>query len=128
MGASEMVIASHGPSRRQRALDSFAPLIVDIPDPEQSAEAAPLTWEQLVAAEPRLALLEQHVRGIARQQQRKPNPHYCSDAVWHGWRQGSLSIKACVAKLAGWGRRGGPDLLQTPAAYDVASRHIYQQL
>ena len=67
------------------------------------------TWEQLVAAEPRLASLLEEVRAA--------RPHDGDDFELEGvWGQ----FKDRVAGLVGWHRRQGEPLLQTEAAYRTA--------
>jgi hypothetical protein len=58
----------------------------------------PITWERLVAAEPRLAALEAAVRA-----ERDDGDRYCANAVWHNTYDRE-DFKAEFARLVGWGR------------------------
>ncbi len=83
------------------------------------------TWAALVAAEPRLADLETQAR-LARQ---VPGPK-CANRVWYG-RPGTPSMKMDFSRLIGWGRprsAPGPEWLRSSEAYELAYRHLYNEL
>lgn len=77
-----------------------------------------VTWKQLVAAEPRLALLLEEAKAVD-----GSGKHFCANRVWHE-RDG---LKWRMSDLVGWDRKGDP-LLGTSEAYDVAYRKIYDAL
>jgi hypothetical protein len=86
---------------------------------------APLTWADLVAAEPRLAELEAEAR-LAHQ---VPGPK-CANRVWYG-RPGTPSMKRDFSRLVGWGRprsAPGPEWLRTSVAYELAYHRLYDLL
>ena len=68
-----------------------------------------LTWEQLVAAEPRLASLLEEVRAA----RLDDGDEFDLEGVWG-------RFKDRIAGLVGWHRRQGKPLLQTEAAYRTA--------
>lgn len=72
-----------------------------------------LTWEQLVAAEPRLASLLEEVRAA----RLDDGDEYELEGVWG-------QFKDRIAGLVGWHRRQGEPLLQTEAAYRTAYQEI----
>ncbi len=74
-----------------------------------------MTWDQLIAMEPRLLRLYEHAKNC------KPTKGFCADQVWYG--RGGL--KAQMAELVGFGSDGA---LGTPEAYDIAYRKIYNVL
>jgi hypothetical protein len=82
-----------------------------------------LTWNDLVAAEPRLAVLLADARAV-RDDRRRPS--FCANAVWFGWH-GDGGFKSQLRYLVGWGCRPDP-ILGTQAAYDLAYRTIYNAL
>ena len=75
------------------------------------------TWEQLVAAEPRLASLLEEVRAA------RPDDGD-EDELEGVWGQ----FKDNIAGLVGWHRRQGEPLLQTEAAYRTAYNKLLNAL
>jgi len=75
------------------------------------------TWEQLVAAEPRLAPLLEEVRAA----QPDDGDEYELEGVWG-------QFKDRIAGLVGWHRRQGEPLLQTEAAYRTAYNKLLNAL
>ena len=75
------------------------------------------TWEQLVAAEPRLASLLEEVRAA------RPDDgdEYELEGVWG-------QFKDRIAGLVGWHRRQGEPLLQSEAAYRTAYNKLLNAL
>ncbi len=76
-----------------------------------------LTWERLVAAEPKLASLLDEVRSA------RP-----SDADEHELEGIWGQFKDRIAGLVGWHRRQGEPLLQTEAAYRTAYKKLQNAL
>ncbi len=76
-----------------------------------------LTWERLVAAEPRLASLLEEVRAA------RPDDgnEFDLEGVWG-------QFKDRIAGLVGWHRRQGEPLLQTEAAYKTAYNTLLNAL
>ena len=76
-----------------------------------------LTWEQLVAAEPRLVSLLEDVKAA------RPDDgdEYEVDGVWG-------QLKDRIAGLVGWHRRQGELLLQTDGAYRTAYNKLLNAL
>src|SRR5271157_5702497 len=72
-----------------------------------------LTWEQLVAAEPRLASLLEEVRAAGLDD----GDEFDLEGVWG-------RFKDRIAGLVGWHRRQGEPLLQTEAAYRARTKDI----
>ena len=75
-----------------------------------------LTWEQLVAAEPRLASLLEEVRAA----RLDDGDEFDLEGVWG-------RFKDRIAGLVGWHRRQGKPLLQTEAAYRTAINWGWKQ-
>jgi len=75
-----------------------------------------LTWEQLVAAEPRLASLLEEVRAA----RLDDGDEFDLEGVWG-------RFKDRIAGLVGWHRRQGEPLLQTEAAYRTAINWGWKQ-
>ena len=75
------------------------------------------TWEQLVAAEPRLASLLEEVRAA------RPDDgdEFELEGVWG-------RFKDRIAGLVGWHRRQGEPLLQTEGAYRTAYNKLLHAL
>ena len=75
------------------------------------------TWEQLMAAEPRLASLLEEVRAA------RPDDgdEYELEGVWG-------QFKDKIAGLVGWHRRQGKPLLQTQVAYRTAYNKLLNAL
>ena len=76
-----------------------------------------LTWEQLVAAEPRLASLLEEVRAA------RPDDgdEHELEGVWE-------RFKDRIAGLVGWHRRQGEPLLQSDGAYRTAYNKLLNAL
>lgn len=72
---------------------------------------APITWEDLVRLEPRLADLEAWVRRIAAESR-------CPCGAFEGWGGRRPAPKDLLRELAGWTARRQE--LRTSAAYDAA--------
>src|SRR5262249_27834475 len=82
-----------------------------------------LTFENLVAHEPRLAdLLEE-----ARSYHKKRPRGFCRYDTWYSWRQPERGLRRRMAQLVGW-ETGRDDVLGTSAAYELAYRTIYGAL
>lgn len=76
-----------------------------------------LTWDQLVAAEPRLASLLEEVRAA--------RPDDADEFELEGiWGQ----FKDRIAELVGWHRRQEEPLLQTDGAYKIAYETLLNAL
>ncbi len=75
------------------------------------------TWEQLVAAEPRLASLLEEVRAA------RPDDgdEYELEGIWG-------RFKGRIAGFVGWHRRQGEPLLQTDATYRTAYKKLLNAL
>src|SRR5688500_1649580 len=84
---------------------------------------ASATWAALTAAEPRLVGLLREIRGV-----RRTAPSFCANRVWYGYGNPHAGYKARMSALVGWGRRGGPPVLTTQRAYDVAYDTLYRAL
>jgi len=78
-----------------------------------------MTWERLVALEPRLARLEAECQIDSRRRLRWDGQL----RIWYG------QIKPHLTTLVGWHRRDpGPDELFGQRAYDVAYQHLLSTL
>lgn len=87
--------------------------------------SAPPTWEQLVAAEPRLG----EVMTTARATRRATPFRYCANEAWFGYGpHRGKGIKPLLDHLVGWHAESADPLLGTSAAYDVAYQAIYRAL
>lgn len=83
------------------------------------------TWAQLVELEPQLqALLDEATTTDG------SGEHFCANRVWYGSARNRNGLKERLCRLVGWDirRRGGPVLLSSEAAYDVAYETIYDAL
>ena len=89
----------------------------------QPRTTAPVTWDSLVKAEPRLADLLREIRAV-----RRVGERFCANARWYGYGNPRAGFKARMCALVGWGRRSGPALLTTQRAYDVAYDTLYRAL
>lgn len=94
--------------------------IVDIaeyrrPDVEQASE--PLSWSELVRMEPTLDTLERHAKDVC-----GDNPHFCANDVWF------REFKPLLLRLVGWNAQSPLEIMHSSAAYEIAYRHIYDQL
>jgi hypothetical protein len=83
-----------------------------------------LTWQQLVAAEPRLGSLMREIKTV---RDDKSRPSFCANAVWYGYYD-YPGFKPRLYELAGWGAKSAPDLLRTMEAYDLAYDKLYAAL
>ncbi len=80
-----------------------------------------LTWENMVAIEPKLARMEAEIKRV----KRVPGKPFCANAVWYGWH-GHPGFKARFVALVGW---YGPHAeLASPGTYSFAYRHLYELL
>ena len=90
------------------------------------------TWNELVAAEPRLADLLRDCRAVS-----ADDPRFCANAVWYGYTKEDrladnsdgwgYGLRGRVSRLVGWSCKGNP-VLGTEAAYRVAYRTCYDAL
>lgn len=87
--------------------------------PEWSPPA--VTWEDLIALEPRLEQLERDIRYHASQHR---VDRYCANRHWYGYLGLGFKDRLCV--LVGWEARGMT--LRSSEAYDVAYDHLYALL
>ncbi len=76
-----------------------------------------MTWDDLLALEPALGLLERELRALRRQARGRRT--FCAHAVWY--RPGGP--KSRLTGLVGWSARH--PRLRTSGAYDVAYQHLY---
>ncbi len=98
-----------------------------------------MTWEELIALEPRLRQLEAEAKAYAaldrakRRMLKRFGPllpedvarwcnRFCANEVWYAW--GGLKDRLC--RLVGWDA-SRPEL-QNSEAYDVAYEHLYDLL
>ena len=85
-----------------------------------------VTWRQLVAAEPALALLAREAVGLTRATD--DAPRRCANAMWYGYN-GYPGLKPRLCTLVGWyARQASHPVLTSSEAYDVAYHHIYALL
>ena len=84
---------------------------------------APLSIEQLMKLEPRLAELLAEARGY----QRDTPPDFCASRAWYGTRE-RPGLRARLTRLIGWARSGSHPVLTRSAAYDVACDAVYGAL
>ncbi|MDP9472344.1 MAG: hypothetical protein M3Q71_17025 [Chloroflexota bacterium] len=82
-----------------------------------------LTWDDLVAREPRLADL----RVAAERIRPTANASFCANAAWYGYG-GHLGLKPRLVRLVGWGSNHPDPALRTSAAYDVVYQTLYDLL
>lgn len=87
-----------------------------------------MTWDQVVALEPRLQILFDQAAsaGFGREA-------FCASEAWFGVPGVSNGLKQRVMGLVGWQRKPMPGqvnetLLQSHMAYDAAYQSIYEQL
>ncbi|MDP9358961.1 MAG: hypothetical protein M3Q71_13250 [Chloroflexota bacterium] len=81
------------------------------------------TWNDLVRAEPQLAVLRSEVERItARDGQR-----FCANAVWYGYN-GQPGIKPKLIRLVGFRAENPDPVLHTMVAYDTAYETLYALL
>jgi hypothetical protein len=91
------------------------------PSTARQYKAGRVTWETLVAREPRLAALLAEIRKI------RSRPGFCANELWYGYGDYGHSLKYRLSCLVGWDRRPDP-LLGTEDAYDVAYETLYRAL
>lgn len=77
-----------------------------------------LTWDELVAREPRLAELRRRIAAV------RAGPDFCANHLWYGRR----GFKAEMAGLVGMHAESDDAALGTAAAYDVAYHTLYELL
>lgn len=86
-----------------------------------------MTWNDLVAAEPRLALLleeAQSYRGIG-----SDFRDWCANDIWYGRGPGEgHGIKGRLSLLVGLNRREEHHLLSTSAAYELSVATVHGSL
>lgn len=82
-----------------------------------------VTWDALVAAEPRLEQLLARARAT---RDDGSAPSFCANDVWYG-HAGHPGLKPVLARLVGWNAVGG-DLIRSEKAYDVAYETVYDAL
>lgn len=76
-----------------------------------------LSWSDLVQLEPTLGTLERQARAV-----RADDPWFCANDVWF------REFKPLLVKLVGWNARSPHEVMHRSEAYDIAYRHIYDQL
>ncbi len=81
-----------------------------------------ISWAKLVEHEPKLKDLYEEARSI------KPEPGevYCANFTWYSPE--GRNMKKRMMKLVGIMRSGGPGILRTSEAYDLAYKKIYNAL
>src|SRR5262245_13782074 len=96
-------------------------------DPPWESPMTKLTFNDLVALEPRLAHLLTEARS------HKPSRKFCANEAWYG----CSGLKDQLVRLVGWARETAPDgatdvakeeTLKSSQAYDVAYDTVYQAL
>jgi hypothetical protein len=98
---------------------------VEIPQVDSTAslpagQVGRLSWSQLTRLEPRLCLLHAEV---SRVRDTRESRWFCANREWFS------RFKAQMCRLVGWSRiGGGPDVLYTPEAYDLAYQTLYDLL
>src|SRR5262245_39407179 len=99
-------------------------------EPPLDSPMAKLTFNDLVALEPRLAHLLTEARS------HKPSRKFCANEAWYGYF-GFSGLKDKLLRLVGWGRETAPDgvteaaeeqTLKSSQAYDVAYHTVCQAL
>jgi hypothetical protein len=106
----------NAPGRTPEALTKNVPSTAD-----DLTSGAP-TWADLVAGEPRLAMLEAEVE-LAN----KMAAPRCCNLTWYG-RGSGPSLKRRYSELIGWGRSrtaAGPAWLRSSAAFEAGYEHLY---
>lgn len=76
------------------------------------------SWGLLQTLEPELTALLDHVRSA----DDGGSDFFCGDILWH------FEAKPILVHLVGWHRRGGPPVLKTEGAYEMAYRHLCKAL
>ncbi len=82
-----------------------------------------LTWQDLVAREPRLADL----RIAAERARPTADASFCANAVWYGYG-GHLGLKPRLVRLVGWGAQSHDPVLRSCDAYDLVYQTLYDLL
>lgn len=86
----------------------------------------PLTWDSLVAMEPRLQTLLDEAKSV-----RPDGATFCANAIWYGYG-GHQGFKPRLSKLVGWERCPPCSTTVAPLAsekaYDIAYETIYEAL
>jgi hypothetical protein len=87
-----------------------------------------MTFKELVALEPKLAELEQDIKGHA--ERNRKTPKYCANAWWYGYPHAHFEgFKGPFVKLVGiLVPEYKHPMLRTSKAYDVAYHHLYSLL
>jgi hypothetical protein len=81
-----------------------------------------VTWEGLVAVEPRLDILLAKAHGV---KDDKRERSFCANAIWFGYNN-RPSMRAMLSDLVGWSSQN--DALQSSPAYDLAYDKVYGAL
>jgi hypothetical protein len=80
--------------------------------------AESLSWDQLVALEPRLRAMMREARRLT---------DLCSLCRWFGYHQRGGGLKAEMERLVGWYCDHPDPIVRSSAAYDVAFEAIYDR-
>lgn len=91
---------------------------------EQEIDTRPLTWQQLVRLEPRLAALLAEAK-VVRDDGR--GRWFCGNAVFYGY-PGWRGFKPRLRALVGWDRPAYHPVLSGRRAYDLVYQTIYRAL
>ncbi len=81
------------------------------------------TWNDLVRAEPRLAVLRSEIERITA----GDGQRFCANEHWYG-HHGQPGIKRTLVRLVGFRAENPDPVLHTMAAYDTAYETLYSQL
>ncbi len=81
------------------------------------------TWDDLVRAEPRLAVLRSEVERVTAEDGQR----FCANAVWYGYN-GEPGIKPKLVRLVGFLAENPDPVLHTMMSYDLAYRELYELL
>ena len=92
----------------------------------------PITWEELVEREPRLAELLADVLTV----KDGGGPYFCANEAWYSrpaenprpQRLGGYGFKSRMVDLVGWDAETDDPALRTQAAYSVAYQKLYAPL
>jgi hypothetical protein len=82
-----------------------------------------ITWDELVAREPRLGALLAEAKAVSSRR----NPHFCANEVWYGYA-GHRGIKPRLRHLVGWDAMSDDPDLHSCRAWDAAYQTIYDAL
>ncbi len=80
-------------------------------------------WDDLVRAEPRLAILRNAVEQVTAAE----GQPFCANAVWYGYH-GNPGIKPELVRLVGFRAENPDPVLHPMTAYDVAYQTLYALL